>query len=173
MCLVMLCCSHFASFPQGSFKGSQVYFELAGGGSGLTLNIEHLIVSTDRWHIGGRFGAGAMMVNGFRKSGFPVSIHFFNRSGRHHLETGIGLSYIEGVWSDELYGHKVWNKGLYAIPMIGYRFQKPGGGLLFKVLWTPLLQLREYGKDRITKSSDQVPHWIGVSAGYYIARRSH
>jgi hypothetical protein len=64
-------------------------------------------------------------------------------------------------------GVNVYSKALYFIPSLSYRFQKPNGGLFFRVGYTPLLKLKEYSEAfhdiRINQS-------FGISLGYFFFR---
>lgn len=63
----------------------------------------------------------------------PVGISAFTGNGNHHLEFGIAAIpyvYIFEASSDK---GKESDLYLYFIPNVGYRYQKPEGGLFFKV----------------------------------------
>jgi hypothetical protein len=54
------------------------------------------------------------------------------RGIKHHLELGVGFFYLASI-SEFQYTDGVWGMPL----RIGYRYQKPEGGLFFKIAYTP------------------------------------
>lgn len=151
-----------------TFKGPVVYGELAGAGSLLTVNVEHVVWKISRWYVNARVGYGYMMINGYERSGIPVGINLFKFVGNHHVELSGGLSYIEGIERYYSSGPR-WNRGLYAYGAVGYRYQRPQGGMFFRAQWHPLFQLREYNPDPWFQIGAASPYWWGLSVGYAIS----
>ena len=169
-------CMIIATLPTYSqdrpnFRGPVLYTELGGGSSLLTINAEHIVFKLPRWYVNARVGYGYAIVNGYERSGTPVGINLFRFVGNHHPEIGLGISYIEGIERYTSWGEQRWNRGLYAYASIGYRFQRPQGGMFFKALWNPLFQLREYNPDPNFVVGEASPYWWGVSAGYFFNRK--
>jgi hypothetical protein len=154
-----------------TFHGPVIYTELGGGSSFLTVNIEHVVLKLPRWYMNARAGFGYAIINGYQRSGIPVGINVFRFTGNHHPEIGVGISYIEGVERYYSFGEARWNRALYGYASIGYRFQRPQGGMFFKALWHPLFQLREYNPDPYFQIGEASPYWWGVSAGYFFDRK--
>jgi hypothetical protein len=85
----------------------------------------------------------------------PVMLNWIQGAGNHHLEAGVGILPSVGA-------------GLGATATLGYRYQRPGGGLLFRVGLTPLyVRLPEY-EDQPQEDDDLELGllWLGISLGY-------
>jgi hypothetical protein len=161
--------SHAQTTP--TFKGPVVYLELGGPSSLVTANVEHVIWKLPRWYVNGRAGFGYMKINGYERSGIPVGINFFRFQGNHHAEIGAGVSYIEGIERYESGGEQRWNRGIYGYAAIGYRYQRPTGGLFFRAQWHPLFQIKEYNPDPWFQVSEASPFWWGLSVGYSFSKQ--
>jgi hypothetical protein len=68
--------------------------------------------------------------------------------GKHHIESGLGLSYIQGLTFRKV---KIDNtekyysdEALYFVPSVGYRFDKLTKGLIFKVYYSPLIVMHDF-----------------------------
>ena len=103
------------------------------------------------------------MYSEFNGAGFsdiiiPVSGMFLWGKSTHRVEVGGGITYYNWTLRDvsmpdgfsrktDLLGHLI----------IGYRFQKLEGGLMFRVTYTPII---------INDSNKQFEHWAGGSIGH-------
>jgi hypothetical protein len=163
--MVSLCTAVFAQ-DAPMFKGPVVYLELGGPSSFLTANVEHVIWKLPRWYVNGRVGYGYAMINGYERSGIPIGINFFRFQGNHHLEISGGISYIEGIKRYSSAGENYWNRALYGYAAVGYRFQRPQGGMFFRAQWHPLFQIREFNPDPYFHYSEVSAYWWGLSVGY-------
>jgi len=67
--------------------------------------------------------------------------------GDHHLEIGAGIAI--GITSD--------NDVRFLVPQIGYRYEAPEGGLIFRAMFTPMFRMNDL--------EDAAP-FGGVSLGY-------
>jgi len=81
---------------------------------------------------------------------------------KHYFEGGIGLTFF--AWNQidsDKYGNQTTtrNKDLLRTLRLGYRFQKPTGGFLFRAALTPIL-----GDNEVTYSD--IFMWGGLSLGY-------
>ncbi len=67
--------------------------------------------------------------------------------GNHHIEAGVGITLFD-----------LTKRVVTAVvPVLGYRFEKPHGGLLLRITFTPVILP--------TKNLGPFP-WGGLSAGY-------
>ncbi|SHN33560.1 hypothetical protein SAMN04488057_12177 [Cyclobacterium lianum] len=100
---------------------------------------------------------------------FPVEVTAFWGRSRHHLEVGSGYTAAlnRRFIFDENYPNNIreqvyLNQAL--VPRIGYRYQKPEGGFLFRVGYTPIIGISS------SNSSENIfnifPYWFGISLGY-------
>jgi hypothetical protein len=67
--------------------------------------------------------------------------------GDHHIEVGLGTSI--GLTSDD--------DARFLTPLVGYRYEEPDGGFLFRASFTPLVRMNDF--------EDVLP-WGGLSFGY-------
>ncbi len=125
---------------------SAVYLELGGSAVAYSINYEHRFVP----ELGLRAGAGVFPLCVFHCETvvvLPLSIQAIVGEGNHHFEVGGGVTITTLRDKD----------ARFAIPEIGYRYEKPDGGFLFRALFTPLFRLNDL-KD--------VTPWAGLSFGY-------
>lgn len=81
--------------------------------------------------------------------GLPISTlgaSYSALSGSHHPEVGALYTW---AWADD-------NDARFVVPSVGYRYQRPGGGFLFRAAFTPFVRIN---------SGDVLP-WGGLSFGY-------
>lgn len=108
---------------------NSVYIELFGN-AGYLYNItyDRIIFTKEKNNISAGLGVqyfSSSDIEDFIFSLSPQISYFYGI--KHHFETGLGVAYD-------------FNSGDFVIPIrIGYRFQKPEGGLLCKIGFTPLL----------------------------------
>ncbi len=91
-------------------------------------------------------------------TGIPIGINMLTGTKQHHLELGIGTSYIKGIQitrcSAGLFGipHEwsIQSEAIYFVPSVGYRFDKLTGGLILKVYYSPLIAVYDlFDKDEL------------------------
>jgi hypothetical protein len=113
------------------------YGELGGNALyGGSVNVELMLTP----NLSARVGASPF-------GAYPFMLNYLSGAGAHHLEAGFGLlASPEG--SDRL-----------ATATLGYRYQRPGGGPLFRAGLTPLL------------GADGVAPWVGISLGFALPGR--
>ena len=98
----------------------------------LSLNYDRLLFRSnpDNYNIAIRCGIGI----GLPWYSIPVTVSYLS-GGKHKLELGAGLVYAEG-------GFDVHEKSIIPTALIGYRFQKHQGGLIFRIGITPFYEDR-------------------------------
>jgi hypothetical protein len=134
-----------------------VYVELLGNALLYSVNYDRLFTP----NVAGR--VGLMFVAAEDDDGdsgtaaiFPLMGSYLWGDGNSHFETGIGLAVatasfdVDEIDIDESGG----GTGVYGTGVLGYRYQRPGGGFLFRVGLTPVFT-----------TSDFAP-WFGLSFGY-------
>ncbi len=142
-----------------------IYIEGAGAGGYGSLNYERLYFlptknkSVSKLAFSFRIGASTYYLNDFTDTFnpeiiVPVALHFLYGKN-HKLEVGAGqtvTSFIRASSSDFQPKRDLRNHAHF---ILGYRYQKNEGGLMFRIAYTPLL---EFNTD--------FQHWGGLSVGY-------
>lgn len=150
---------------QEGFAKNGVYLELFGNGGIYSLNYERFL-SPD---FSLRAGFGSFSGESFWGSEeislttFPLLGNYFYGKGRNKLELGagflVGTKKIESTWDETSSTTTIFD----LTALIGYRNQKPGGGLIFRAGLTPFFALSggedAYPDEGLTISG-------GLSVGY-------
>jgi hypothetical protein len=149
------------------FTKSTVYIELGGVAGIWSLNYDRTL-----WNLSPNFklqgSAGCGLISEFNGSGFPdvllpVSVSILSGKKMHWLETGAGVTYF--IWatrdpqSESGFSRKT---ELLKHVILGYRFQKEAGGLMFRVTYTPIFY---------SEGVYAYEHWMGVSIGFTLKNK--
>lgn len=164
---------------------NSIYTEAFGQGFCWSLNYDRLFNKENRFM--NSFTAGIVYVPKFMEFGdgiyygIPLSYNWLLGRKSHHLELGIGLTSLfvkpNSNQRSDFYA--------YFTPKIGYRFQRPQGGLFFRATATPTIDLLnvitykfENEKQRNFSSMNNVAGigfaaflWPGLSIGYTFNKR--
>jgi hypothetical protein len=168
-CLFGILCFSQPSFSQeSSFRGVVAYAEYVAAGAFYTANLEHLIFAKSGWYANGRIGFGLSNREYNTPVFIPVGVNFCLGKRSSHPEVGLGLSYAEGL---QVAGSSI-NQALYFMPSLSYRFQKPGGGLFFKIGYAPYIKIKEFSKPDHTwfEGTGLFEPSISMGLGYYFVR---
>lgn len=145
-----------------------VFFELGGNGLGFSANFDSRFAKAENG-FGYRVGIGffpavdegsadVLIPSTPAMLTIPVGINYVTGTGRHHLEAGIGATYVHmsGTISSDFWGFSdnVNGGGVGFVPSIGYRSGKVGKGLQFRAVISPVI------------GSGGTVFWAGVSFGY-------
>lgn len=103
----------------GNKSKNAAYFELLGAGGAFSANYERIIFEFEKNRLSLRAGIGVMPFDGFWSLSFPISCNLITGSGNNHFEIGFGIT--PDTYSD-----------VFLNFIVGYRFQKPTNGFLFK-----------------------------------------
>ncbi len=123
-----------------------LYWELLGNGHFFSLNIERLLGD----HVALRAGWG---VTGGIFMGSVLA-----GRGDHLLELGCGPSF--GKNNDNRFSLLTLNF------VVGYRYQKPLGGLLLRAGFTPVIFLEDIQNNAFAVRRNRLTPKVGVSIGY-------
>jgi hypothetical protein len=141
LCFLLYGCIFFTNYliAQSSTELNRniVYVEGATKGAVYSINYERSFKFGEKlawsYRIGGFVGKDAIAL--------PLGINAIAGKNIHHAEVSlVAIPYVDHY-------HSLWNgknsadKYLYVTTTIGYRYQKPGGRLYFKVAGGPLLFL--------------------------------
>ncbi|HEX8696164.1 MAG TPA: hypothetical protein VF746_27350 [Longimicrobium sp.] len=137
-----------------------VYVELLGSGLLYSINYDRLITPS----VAGR--VGFMFVRAEDDSGdsgtiaiAPITASKLWGNGSSHFETGVGLAVATadfdfGELDDFDEDADLSSTTVYGTGVLGYRYQRPGGGFLFRVGLTPIFTTNDFAP------------WFGLSFGY-------
>lgn len=122
------------------------------GNSGLySLNGEYQIGEFKDYKLNARIGFGYFPVRGVQFIGVPIGFNLLTGTKNHHLELGLGASYIKGLQNLNIpvgtYANTHnWfeSEGIYFVPSVGYRFDKLTNGLIIKVYYSPLITVYDF-----------------------------
>lgn len=158
----------FSSFAQKSDSSQEaknsLYLDIMGTGGWYSLNYERIVYSKDKLGLGISSGASVTHLRDFDRRfnpdfSIPVSLNAFYGKN-HHLEAGIGTTFASVVRADEDYSaQRYLNVNLTMT--LGYRYQKPEGGFLFRAAYTPIIPVYR----QITENGE-FKNWFSLSFGY-------
>lgn len=125
------------------------YAEFAGATFGASLNYEYVFYQDLNLRLLGRAGLGFSPFRISFAGVVPLGISALVGRKNHHLEVGL----LHSTSLDKA------GVSLFGVGVAGYRFQKPDGGLFFRISYNPYLpayNIRNFG------------HWGGISVGWVL-----
>lgn len=131
-----------------------VYLELLGNGLFYSLNYDRLLTPNVAARVGlSGFGAATDSASA-GVIATPLMVSYLFGQGNSHFETGVGLLLAAGgVENVEGFEDESFN-GAIGTATIGYRYQRPGGGFVFRAGVTPMFD------------TSGIAPWFGLSLGY-------
>lgn len=141
-------------FTQDNAHNIAVTVDLSGNSGLYSINGEYQFYKTDKYKLNARLGYGYLPIKETNFLSIPVGVNILTGNNKHHIELGIGLSYIKGL-SFSTIGNGNNNKdyptdAIYFVPSVGYRYDKLVNGFIFKVYYSPLIVVRDLiDKDKI------------------------
>ena len=130
------------------------YVELLGNGLLYSMNYDRMITPRVSARVG-IMGLGAATDSA--SAGIiaaPVMVNYLFGEGNSHLETGIGLMLASGSVDDVEGFEDESFSGAVGTATLGYRYQRPAGGFVFRAGLTPFF------------GTDGIAPWFGISFGY-------
>jgi hypothetical protein len=137
----------FEFCPNGFSKDNShnigLMLDLGGKSGGYSITGEYQICTINGFKLNAILGFGYLPIKETNFLGIPIGINLLTGVKKHHIELGIGTSYLKGL-SFRIIGNGGNNKyyptdAIYFAPSIGYRFDKCTNGLIFKVYYSPLI----------------------------------
>lgn len=125
-----------------------VILELGGASAFFSVNAEYAILQKEKYQINLRAGVGYFPEEPNTFYSVPIGGNLvYKLKKRHHLETGLGFSYLHGFPGSNL---KLGDdrisfegEGIYFSPSIGYRYDKWESGLILRIAYSPLIVLHD------------------------------
>ncbi|WP_040005511.1 hypothetical protein [Fibrisoma limi] len=131
-----------------------VYIEALGSGGIYSVNYERLLLTRPKQAYGVRVGTS--YFGSPRTTVLVGELFTIVGGGNHHGDFGIGLGgFVRSNTASEL----IRRNGMYAVPRLSYRYQKPNGGLMLRAGFTPIIELSSAAIDRFGP-------WFGLSIGH-------
>lgn len=120
---------------------NSLQFELGGHGLFYSVNYERILVNADRFKTAAQLGFSYYPPStGVRDFWIPFSINEIISFGNHHIEAGLGYVLLREAARDQENNPDYWYWTDLVSGRIGYRFQKPGGRLIFRAAFTPMIE---------------------------------
>jgi hypothetical protein len=138
-----------------------VFGEALGPGIIGSLNYDKILFVTDKSVYSARVGIATRYYEVYTNKkafeyDFPLMLNRWNNPNKkNHFETGIGAFMYWGFNGDSLRTTRGVFWGLNCF--VGYRFQKPEGGWMVRVGWSPFYDIKEHWL---------IWYWIGGGIGY-------
>ena len=129
--------SSTATAQQPTLARNTIYAEATNKGAYYSINYDRVFRQGEK--IASTYRVGFSILN--NSIAFPLGINFLTGQQNDHIEFGLTIiPYIEN-YTKLFSAGNLSDKKFYIIPGAGYRFQKPGGGLFFKVIAAPIIFL--------------------------------
>jgi hypothetical protein len=164
------------------------YLELAGNAGIYSLNYEHFF-KTEGVKLAGRVGFGlwgdGLIVKTEQKMGKTISIPFgltglYNIKNGHNAEFGAGATYLtykvfditinsSNIGQQPVEPELVRRNDFFPNFALGYRWQKPEGGLMARIFYNPHITRRFLVDNTDVHSQYSVltfDSWFGLGVGY-------
>jgi hypothetical protein len=131
---------NFSAQAQIPIATNSIYFEALGNGITYSINYDRMFTE----NLGARIGFSYLSELDFIVISFknlvtiPVTMNYFLGSGDNKFELGAGFTYVSIDKADVFIFEGHGGSGVAGTATIGYRYQQPGGGFLFRIGFTPL-----------------------------------
>ena len=160
-------------FGQNFNKRNTVYGELLGtSGSILSIHYDRIFYESNKLYfdLTAGFGYFPSINNSDSILGIPVSLNLITGKNNHHFELGVGLTYNSGLFKEEIkIGNEIISSNsliaIYNTYRIGYKYQKPDGGLFIRANVTPFIRIKTIKEIPSMTVSKFFPN-IGLGIGY-------
>lgn len=133
---------------QGLYRKTMISLDLAGTAGIFALKTEYAFLPIGNSHLTFNAGLGYLPIRKTNFLALPVGFNLVAGKRKHHVDLGVGGAYLKGneflsfaIFPDFIYPRKA----LFFTPIVGYRFDKPGGGFVFRAYYSPLILLKDYG----------------------------
>jgi hypothetical protein len=143
--ILLLLLTNLCGFSQDDHPNLGLTLDLGGNSGGYSVNGEYQIFNHDHYKVNARLGFGYLPIKGTNFLGIPIGVNLLTGNKKHHIEFGVGASYIKGLSFITIDNAKYYpSNALYFVPSIGYRYDKLIKGLIFKAYYSPLIVIRDF-----------------------------
>jgi hypothetical protein len=150
--LLLVLLAGMPGVSQNKSTKSAVTLDLAGNSGIYSLNGEYEIGQLKKCRLNARVGFGYGPLTDGDFVGIPIGFNLLTGTKKHHLELGLGASYIKGLEKShipaELFGNtqelRPKSEAIYFVPTVGYRYDNLLGGLILKIYYSPLITVYDF-----------------------------
>lgn len=159
-CILMLAPSGIRGEKKDSCTYRHTLYAEAGGGGGyLSANYERCIRRKKMLSLYLRGGLGTYNIRDYTLRFnpdllIPVGAQM-SYGKKHNIEAGIGQTFTRIVRFDPVSMQPKGVPGMHAYVSLGYAYRPPGGGLMIRVAYTPLIESYAY-----------YSHWASLAVGF-------
>ena len=130
------------------------YLEVGGNALIYSINYERLLTDRIVGRVGGMFFGASGEDSSAGVLAAPIMASYLWGEGNSRFETGVGILLVTGgIQNVEGYEDEDFS-GTVGTGTLGYRWQRPQGGFIFRAGLTPVFSL------------DGIGPWFGASFGY-------
>ena len=112
---------------------NSIYYEWRGYGPHYALNYDRVVFPRAKVSYGFRAG----FSYAYEYLSLPAAVYVMTTPGAHHLILSVGGTAAIERWRTWGAARDISEKTGYFIPGFGYRFQRPQGGPVFSLMYTP------------------------------------
>ena len=150
--LLLVLLAGIPGVSQNKSTKSVITLDLAGNSGIYSLNGEYEIGQLKNCILNARVGFGYGPLTDGDFVGIPIGFNLLTGTKKHHLELGLGASYIKGLEKShipaELFGNtqelRPRSEAIYFVPTVGYRYDNLIGGLILKIYYSPLITVYDF-----------------------------
>lgn len=143
---VMLCCmfsSLEAQENQQVFKRNAFYVELLGQGGLYSVNYDYRVNRQIALRAGFTYLRLDIFFSDSKVTGFPLMVSYLAGKDKGHFEAGVGLmpTWVHTETTDFIFTNEESSSSALEVSTcinIGYRYQPPEGGFVFRAGFTPV-----------------------------------
>ena len=136
-----------------------IYLEVLGIGGYGSVNYERVVYHKKYFMLALRFGLSTYHIKDYTNKFNPDILVPFAINGsygkNHKLDYGTGVTFSNIVYADFTKFKPKRTTSFITNFHIGYRYQKNTGGLIFRCVYSPIIEYNKYYR-----------HWAGISLGY-------
>lgn len=149
------------SIPEerGKFKNA-VYASFGGAGIYYSLMYERTVWASGKYrlHLKGGIGSSFSPALFPEEVNIPLGVGFLYGKAKHHMDASLNLSGYFLSQYDYISGEESHPLKILWVPSLGYRYQKPEGGLIIRLGISPVMHFNAL----MTTATP----WIDFSVGY-------
>ena len=158
LCLLTI---SFNAISQEKTKNFALTLDLFGNSGLYSVNGEYKIAKINNCQVNVRAGFGYCIIRRdyeLEIIGAPIGLNLLTGTKSHHLELGLGASYVKGMNSVFISDKALLeSEGIYFVPSIGYRFDKITGGLILKAYYSPFIGIIDFiNKEKTLNQINQI-----------------